>query len=87
MTTVSAGSVHNQIFTAVTGNVINPTGGAGLATCTLQYQVNAGDWQLHSEQCAGTESFDAQPGHTYTFPSSSFAKHPGASAEWTGQAA
>jgi hypothetical protein len=29
--------------------------------------MDAGDWQLHSQQCVGTEIFDAQPGHTYTF--------------------
>ena len=51
----------------VTWNVEDSGSGVDASTCRLEVRQDEGAWQPFSTACAGDDTYDAEPGHTYTF--------------------
>jgi RHS repeat-associated protein len=51
----------------VTWSATDSGSGVDTSTCLLEVREDDGDWQAFSTDCGGDDTYDGQPGHTYTF--------------------
>jgi RHS repeat-associated protein len=51
----------------VAWNVKDSGSGVDASTCLLKVREDEGAWQTFSTECEGDDTYDGQPGHTYTF--------------------
>ena len=51
----------------VTWNAEDSDSNVDSSTCLLEVREDEGAWQTFSTACAGDDTYDGQPGHTYTF--------------------
>ena len=51
----------------VTWNVEDSGSGVDASSCRLEVREDEGAWQPFSTECAGDDTYNVEPGHTYTF--------------------